>query len=318
MPETLKSIYLIYGDDFQVEESLRRLKKRVAAGAEARLDVKEFDGDTTTAAEAVQAAGTLPLFAEKHLVIFRQADKMSAADQKIMAGYAADPNPATTMVLTAEKIAKTNQLYKMIEKVGSAHEFRAPKSADLINWVGREFRELDKRIDANSARHLIETVGTDQNTLRQEIHKLAVYAGEQDAVDEHDIEAVATANPESNIFEMVDALGQKQTDTALRAFNRLLGAGEPPQRILFMIVRQFRIIIKAKALAEKRLGAGEVAAVLGVRPFLIEKYRQQAQRFSLAELKEIYGWLKDADVAMKTGRQEPALALELLIGKVTS
>lgn len=316
----LKPVYLIYGDEFQVEEALKRLKKRIGAGADARLNIREFDAEAgAQATEAVQAAGMLPFLGETHLVVMRRADKLGKEDLKLLAEYAAAPSDATILVMTAgEKAAKASELYKAIDKINGVHEYKALKGAELVAWVARLFKEQDKMIDQNTTRHFIDTVGTDQSALVQEVNKLAVYAGDRPAISCEDIDAVATHNPEANIFEMVDALGHRKADKALIVLNRLLYTGEAPHRVLAMIVRQFRIIIKAKAMEGQKKSTGEAAAVLGVRPYLVDKYRQQAKSFSNLELMDIYKLLRDTDVDIKTGKQEPALALEMLVGKIAS
>jgi DNA polymerase-3 subunit delta len=340
----LKPVYLIYGDDWQVEEAIKRLKKRIGAGGDARLNVREFEapdpkrrgvdaeesrtdepqafGSRTggsVAGEAVQAAGTLPFIGETHLVVVRRADKLSKEDQSLLVEYAAAPSVATTMVLTAgEKAAKTSALYKAIDKIKGVAEYKAPKGAELARWVGHLFKEQGKKIDQATIKRFLDTVGADQSALQQEAAKLAMFAGDRETVTVEDVEAVATRNPEANIFEMVDALGRKDADKALTELNRLLFNGEAPHRVLAMVVRQFRIIIKAKALEGRRVSAGEAAGILGVRPWLVDKYRRQAGSFTMPELKEIYTILKDTDVDMKTGKQDASLALEMLVGKIAS
>lgn len=315
----LKPVYLIYGDEFQVDEALRRLKKRIGAGADARLNVREFDAAAgAQAAEAVQAAGMLPFLGETHLIVMRRADKLEKDGQKLLADYVAAPSAAAILVMTAgEKAAKTSGLYKAVDKVKGVAEYKAPKGAELVAWVTDLFKEQGKKADPKTARHLIDTVGTDQNVLVQEVNKISVYSGDIPVISAEDIDAVATHNPEANIFDMVDALGHRKVDTALTVLNRLLFNGEAPHRVLAMIVRQFRIIIKTKAMEGQRMTAGQAAAALGVRPYLVDKYRQQAKSFSMPELKDIYRLLRDTDVDIKTGKQEPALALEMLVGRIS-
>jgi DNA polymerase III subunit delta len=339
MATTLKPVYLIYGDEFQVDQALRRLKGRIAAEAggemttpgethDARLDVRELDAaakNQNAAVEAVRAAETLPFFAVTNLVVVRNVDKLKADDQRILADYAANPSPATVLVLTAAKMAKSAVLFKAVDRGGQTFEYATPKGPELAKWVAQEFKSQGKDAGASAIRHLIAQVGTDQATLQQEVKKLVAYAGAEPAVDEHAIEAVAMRNPEISIFAMVDALGHRRTAEAVTELNKLLNDGEPAQRILYMIVRQYRILIKTKGLEQAkqnktaRAGAGANAAkVMGVAPFLVDKYKAQARRYTLDELRHIYGLLKDTDIAMKTGQQEPRLALEVLVGKIAT
>lgn len=314
MANELKPIYLIFGDSFQVNEALKRLRDRVGGEGATEIDATAPNAVN----QAIQAAETLPFFAVTNLVIVRRVDKLKADDARPLAAYAANPNPATVMVLTAEKMAKTTVLYKAIAAAGTVFEYQAPKGPELVNWVVAQIKQEGGDIDHNAARRLITLVGTDQEALRQEGKKAAAYAGAGQPIDVTVVESVASANPESSIFTMVDALGHKKADVALTELNKLLFAGEPAQRILFMIVRQFRILLKAKALEQQtpKVGHGDQVKFLGVPPFLLDKYRDQARRYSEAQLRAIYHYLVETDVATKTGRQEPTLALELLIVKI--
>jgi DNA polymerase III subunit delta len=315
MAADLKPIYLIFGDSFQVDEALKRLRDRVGAEGATEIDATSSNAVNN----ALRAAETLPFFAVTNLIVVRRADKLKAEEARPLAAYAANPNPATVMVLTAEKMAKTTVLYKAIAAAGTVFEYKAPKGADLVNWVVELAKQEGNPMDHNAARRLIALVGTDQQALRQETKKAAVYAGAGQMIDIIAVEAVASANPETSIFTMVDALGLKKADVALAELSKLLFAGEPAQRILYMIARQFRILLKAKAIEQQkgRMTGGDAVKFMGVPPFLMDKYRDQARRYTEANLRTIYRYLVETEVAAKTGKQEPTLALELLIVKIS-
>jgi DNA polymerase-3 subunit delta len=315
-------------DDAPANNALSEFYAKSAVGeADARLDARVFEvprkpgkapKDTGIALEAVRASETLPFFAVTNLVVVKGVDRLSADEQHILADYAANPSPATLMVLTAEKTNKASVLYKTVSKTGQVHEYEAPKGAELVNWVARKIQEYGAKPDRAAVSLLIEYVGTDQAALDQEARKLAAYAGDQITVDVKAVEAVAARNPETNIFAMVDALGMRDANRALGELNKLLKDGEPPQRVMAMVVRQFRLLIRARAALDEKLDPSRTAKLIGGPPFVVEKIKTQARRFTADELVDIFTLLKDKDIAMKTGGMEPALALEMLVAKLTT
>jgi DNA polymerase-3 subunit delta len=118
---------------------------------------------------------------------------------------------------------------------------------------------------------------------------------------------------EANVFEMVDALGRRDGEQALKLLHRLLEDGEHPLRLFGMIVRQFRIMIQVKDLAERGVSPKKIGAQLGLHPFVAKKGRQQSQNFSMEQLETVYHELMETDLAIKTGQMDPVLALDMLI-----
>ena len=80
-----------------------------------------------------------------------------------------------------------------------------------------------------------------------------------------------------------------------------------------MIVRQFRLLVQAKACMEEGLRPDEIAKTVGMHPFVAKKIIKQGQSFSMKQLKQIYNHLLEIDVGVKTGKTDMAIALNLLV-----
>jgi DNA polymerase-3 subunit delta len=154
--------------------------------------------------------------------------------------------------------------------------------------------------------------GDDLRLLNQEIEKLLTYAGDR-PITEADVRRLVPATTESDIFAMVDALGQRNRQQAVRRLHELLEAGEAPTYILYMITRQFRILTQVKELAGQGLGEATIQSGLGLHPFVVKKALAQARNFSPSQLITIYQRILETDKAIKTGRLEPELALDMLV-----
>ncbi|MGI8424549.1 MAG: DNA polymerase III subunit delta, partial [Chloroflexota bacterium] len=83
--------------------------------------------------------------------------------------------------------------------------------------------------------------------------------------------------------------------------------------VLTMLGRQVRLLTQARDCAERRLSAEETGRTLGVGAYPLRKAQEQARAFTLDRLLEMHRRTLEADLSVKTGRQAPELALELLV-----
>ena len=115
------------------------------------------------------------------------------------------------------------------------------------------------------------------------------------------------------VFDLVDALGRRDGQTAARTLHRLLDAGEHPLGLLAMVVRQFRLLIQVKELKAEGANPQTIAKTLGIHPFPARKLHTQATYFTGEQLEVVYRHLLDSDLAIKSGEIEADVALDLLV-----
>ncbi len=134
-----------------------------------------------------------------------------------------------------------------------------------------------------------------------------------DVITPEDVEAVTSVQVSNRIFEMVSAMVAGKTKQAMGLFQDLLSLKEPPMRILFLIARQFNQLLQVKELTAQKKGRSEIAARLKVPPFVAGKLSAQAGAFSAEELLGLVNECVEAEEAVKTGRMDGRLAVELLL-----
>jgi DNA polymerase-3 subunit delta len=169
---------------------------------------------------------------------------------------------------------------------------------------------LGKRPAPGAAETLVALAGGNLRDLDHEVAKVAAFAGDRPQVTRADVEAIATRVGEASIFTLVDAVGGGDAPGALRALNDILATHEPLQ-VLFMVARQFRLIVRANTLAGRRDAGPGLAEQLGLPPFVARKIVDQARGYRADQFPEIFGALEAADRAIKTGTP-PRLVLETL------
>ena len=117
---------------------------------------------------------------------------------------------------------------------------------------------------------------------------------------------------------MVEAVAAKQQKKALDYYYDLLALKEPPMRILYLLARQFKLLMEVKDLAEKRYDKSQIAKTVGLHPFVAGKYMQQSRTFSKQELRRILEDALDTEELVKSGRLNDVMSVELFIVKYST
>ncbi len=329
MPKPTPTFYVFHGaDEFTCAETLNDLRRRLGPPDVVDLNTTFLDGRTLTLAELLHACEAFPFLAEKRLIIVKglltrlvsqQGREPSAAQRK----YLEDLSdyllrlPETTRLVFVEEVPLPDkhpilQLARG-EKTGYAKRFDPPDVRALPRWVEKRVHRHGGQIEPAAASQLAAIVGTDLRLLDQEIVKLVTYTNAERTITREDVDTVVPYAQAAIIFDLVDALGQRDGRTAAQTLHRLLDAGEHPLGLLAMIVRQFRLLIQTRELKADGATPRDIAQALKLHPFPARKLYNQATHFTAAQLETVYRHLLDTDVAIKTGEIEAEVALDLLV-----
>jgi len=313
----LAPVLLMHGSQkFLVEESLKEIKKRLQSGPKEDLNYQEFQAEKAELSEILSAAETLPFISEKRLIVVKESEKLKFKDSAALMSYLKNPSATTCLVFVAGKVDKRSALYKGIKDYGKIDEYSRFSRSEYLSWINRKFFEQGKKASYKVANLILNSAGQDLNKLEQEIEKVSLYLGEQKEVREEDVNLLIEKTAEDRVFDLVDALGRREKAKALEIANRLLKAGESPVFLLNMIIRQFRLLLRTKALLKRSVRGAEMAKTLRVLPFVASKMEDQGRRFTEEEIVRIYELLLEADVSLKTSSRQPHIALDILINKI--
>lgn len=252
-----------------------------------------------------QASDTISMFNQKKLIIIENIFSVSQETQKEILEFLKkrhlERNRDITIIFWVEEVATKNDLFRFLKTKAKSQEFEPLKGPQLKNWIKNYVSQQKGNIEAKAIDRLIEYVGNDLWRMSNEINKLILFKmGDQISVE--DVELLVKPEIDLNIFEMVDALGQKNKSKVLKIFNQFLEKREDEGYLLSMFIYQIRNLIKVKA-----------GGRLVMHPFVAKKSRQQARNFSFEDLKKIYHQLLTIDFEIKTGKTDPKTAIELFV-----
>lgn len=307
-------IYIFHGPNtLLIEQALEKLKLKVVGDSE-DFAYHVLRGDEVKGKEIANAARTVPMLATEQLIVVRRADALSADDQAALLPYIADPNPSTCLVLVATKIDKRLKFFAQANKRGLLFEAAAISERDLTTWIIGRSRAHGMRMAPNVAHILGDSTGTDAATVEDALERLRLYLGDRSEARAEDIEAVVSASRVRSVFELTDALGQRNTAGALRTLLNMLQNREAPLRLLATLATHMRRLVVVKDLLDQISSQSpELASEMGVPPFLARKLADQSHHFSKPELRRAMLRLAQTDLELKSARRADDIVLEEMI-----
>ena len=114
-----------------------------------------------------------------------------------------------------------------------------------------------------------------------------------------------------NIFQLNDAIGERECKKALEILKELFLLGEKPGTVIYRLGEHFERFIKVKSLASQK--GASLASILKVHPYFVQKYQQQAQNFSTEELEKGLVMLYQTDVGLKSSLMPDEILMEVLV-----
>ena len=278
--------------------------------------METYDAFETGPEAVVRACNSYSLFGEGPFVVVRNLDAWNAAQKAVIGDYLQNPASAADLVLLGRKLGAREKLLAAVEKAGEVHNFEQPTGRALVGWVVEHAKGLDLDLPEDVARGLIERCSGDKMRLVSETEKLALYVGERRATKQ-DVEALCPPDVQSNIFAFVDALAAGDRGEAIKLLEDLVGTGEPPLRVTYMVRRQFRLVGRARTLFERGASQGEVAKELKVPPFVARKLEEQASRLNDEDLERALELVLDLERGLKGGSDlGDTLQVELAVLKL--
>ncbi len=279
-------------------------------------------GNKITFAELQGACDAMPFLSRVRVVVVQ--DLFSSMPDKAfmekLEGYL--PNlPATSRLifLESQSLSDNHRIIRLAdkEKIGYVRKFELPKGDELERWVRNHVETRDGRITPQAASLLATNVGGDLLALTNEIEKLVLYKGPGGTIEPADVVLLSPYAAEETIFELVDALGGRQSARAAELFQQKVNEGADPFYLFSMFIRQFRLLIQTRSLLDAGERPAGIAEQLKLRPFVADKLARQARGFSMTQLEQVYRRLLEIDVDTKTGQADLLTALHLLLAGLT-
>ena len=349
----IENAYLFFGEeDYKKKIFKNLLKSKVPYGDSVNLS--QFDGKDLNYSELYEIAMTLPFFAEKRLIIVENTNKFQQRKKKDDAknknsdaetnqnddgGYEVkafdeekeeraekeilkilEELPKTTCIAFFEsKAAKNKKIFKKIAEIGVCEPCEKDSDSEIIKWIQKGFKSFGIYCDSKTASFLLERVGSDYTMLSQEVKKIASFVTGKEKVEQKDIEAISHESIESKIFNMLDAMCDKNQKLVLDKYFDMLQNKEEPLMILAMIRRQFRIMLQVAELSNKGYSENELFKEFKIQSFVVQKMKNYLTKyFKMKDVINALEKINETDKAIKSGNLNSQIGVEMLLIELSS
>ena len=314
---TFKQAYLLYGEEAYLK---KQYKDKITAAMFPdgdRMNYAYYEGKGINPGELIDLAETMPFFADRRLIVVENSGFFKNASPEL-ADYIKNMPETACFIFVESEVDKRGKMYKAVKDKGRAVEMGRQDEKTLLYWLAGMVKKEGKQIKESTARYLVAKTGTDMENLEKEMEKLFSYTLGQTEITVQDVDEICTTQVTNKIFDMVEAVAAKQQKQALDYYYDLLALKEPPMRILYLLARQFKLLMEVKDLSGRGYDKPQIAKTAGLHPFVAGKYIKHCRIFSKEELRSIMEEAANTEEMVKTGRLNDRMSVELFIVKYSS
>ncbi len=309
---SFSKVYLLMGDEKYLMHQYKNKLLDALCDRGDTMNFISYKSDGVKADVIDEFASTMPFFADRRVVLVEGSDFFKKGNEDVEKIIGNLPE-TTVLVFVEDNVDKRNKLYKLVDKTGTVVSFATPDEQTLVRWIAGLFAKDSLKVENAAVYRLIEGVGMDMTKLSNEVEKLKCYCFEKGQITVEDVEALCVDEIEGKIFDMMDALSLKDKKKTLDLYDGLMNLREPAMRLLYLIARQFNILLKIKLSLEEGVEAAKIASVVKVPPFTVKKYINQTKGYTYKELLKCVEMCQMTDTNIKTGVMKDGVAVELLI-----
>lgn len=335
----LKPAYVFIGDEAFFRDQCRQALLQHLIPADLReFSLYDMDLSENSIAEILDRAQTPSLMAPFQVFFIRGVknlygrgshnDEFAAIEK-----YIKDPNPAAVLIFVADHISIPSDVrrmdmtdkdrYERIRETLGEHcgivELARVDESDGTRWVIEKAQKEDVKIDPDAARELVDALGADMMMVSRELEKLILYVNEKKRITLGDVETLVLAAKQRSLYELTEAISQKDKARALMVLEAVLASGDGEDAAighLYLLSRTFRqmLVILEKNVRDSKAIWQALWQGFRLPPFAADDVIRQARRYkSRRELTRAIKLVARADMALRSSPPSKRLVLEQLV-----
>ena len=310
--KTLPGMVLLYGEERYLRLQYLTKVMDYYGGKKGDMNTDMYEGKNVNVGAVIDQAETLPFLAETRVMVFQDTGLFkSGGDQ--LADYLQSPCETSVFIFCENEVDERCRLYKTVKEKGAVAQIDEQTRETLQSVIGVFLKKEGKRISVETAGRILDKTGNDMAMLRSELEKLVSYCMDKDVIETEDVEIICCQNIEDKIFELIDAISEKNARKAMELYYDMLALKEPPIKLLVLMEKQFNQLLQIRLLRDEGEQRDTIASKVGINPYFISSYMNRASKYSAGELRRIFELAIETDEEIKTGKISDVLGVETLI-----
>jgi len=311
----MENFYLIYGPDSGlIKENCQKIISLLKVE---EINVIEYDYETTTFETIMQELITIPFFADKKVIIIKNAaflEKSANVDISSLLNYMANPLKENYLLITYKGLLDQKiQNVKELKKYSQLVFVEGLDKKKLAEMIKAQAKDKDYLIDNEAIEELILRKDGDYGGIIFELEKLYMYCLKEKKISKAAIINLVPKNPEDKVYELTNVILKNDVRSSIDIYQDLLALGEDPSRLFTNIANKFREIFLIKQMLECKKTKEEIAQYFNVSSGRAYYMIKSATETSYSNLGNCIDRLVELDKNIKTGKSDKKLGLELFI-----
>ncbi|PJI07094.1 MULTISPECIES: DNA polymerase III subunit delta [Clostridium] len=322
----INNVYVMCGfnEKLMKEDINKILKKSVDASFET-LNYSTFDGNNIEFDEIMNACETVPFMSEKRVVVVYRADFLSDNSNgsnknydkliKSIEKYVTNiPEYCILILYYVFDNPREKPSYKVrkFDKKACVVEFSKLRGMQLQKKVKEVFQEKKKPIGKTELNYFCSKVDNNMDIIYNEVEKLCCYTLDRE-ITKQDIDKILQPNENDDIFNLVDYISQSRPEMAVTVLNEIMYKGVKANSILYMIERQFKLMLSIKVGIESGKTKEILSRELKLNPYVCEKMMNECKRFSMKKILKALEICLNTEKELKSVSKDPKFKMETLI-----
>jgi len=279
------------------EEKTRWIQEFVKKHGEENMS--RLDGKSLTLRALLDEVAMMPFLAERRLFVVEGVPKFSKEETDALLEQI---HPQVIVLFVDAKPDKRLAGVKQLLAKCDVKEFAPLKGAKLTEWLSSVAKKEGAALDPKARDLLLEFIGEDQEALRSEVEKLALFAAGR-TVTREDIERMTIPSDEGIVWKMTDLLSAGRKKEAASYARRMLERGGDAYGLWAILLSFLKNAVSVRIALDGGLSSSkEISEETGVHVFALRSLQPYAQKIRAPELHAFLRWTAESDVRLKTGQ----------------
>lgn len=313
------NVYLFFGKEkYIMDQLIKFIKNNLVEKNYKEFNLNIVDYNKNEIKKILNNCDTLPFMSDYTYTIVKNMDlKLSKQEIENLESYISDPNKSNVLIFKVnKKVDKRKKTFKLFKKHANIIDFRKLSKNELRKWVKKYINNKDKNINNKVLDYFLKESGYlfknskhDLYNIKQNLDKIVNYSP-NDKIDKKSIDKFIKKPIENNIFKLVDHIFDKKIDESLDILDKMYKENESLIMILFMIIKQFRVIYKIKLLSDFGISYKKGSKMIKVHSYVAKKAFYQGKKIKYKKLNEILDKSIEIDKSFKTTSTDNKILLE--------
>jgi DNA polymerase-3 subunit delta len=313
-----KPVYWLEGEEeFFIDQVMDYAEHHLLSEAESGFNKVVFYGKDANWAEVVTACRRYPMFAERQVVLLKEAQQMREVEKLEM--YVDRPLSSTIFVVSykEKRVDGRSKFAKLLKEKGEVFTTKKLYDYQMPEWTSELIKSKGYTISNKALLLLVDHIGNDLSRMHNEIEKVLVNLSNRKNITEDDIEQFVGISKDFNVFELQEAIAAKDLPKAIRIIQYFQAnpKAAPIQLILPILHSFFSKVYSTFGLADKSEDA--LKPIFNYNSFSVKQGMSAARNYGFEGVEKVILFLHHYNLKSvgvnDSGTEDASLLKEMVV-----